>query len=271
MYSVLMSVYDKESPANLSQALYSLSSQTLPPGEIVLVKDGLLTEDLEQVITEFKSRFGLLKVVPIKKNVGLGKALNLGLTKCEFHIVGRMDSDDISLPHRFERQVKWMIENEHVDVLGCWISEFFIDEETIITQRKVPEKHEEIVQFAKSRCPVNHPAVVFKKDAVFRAGGYMHFPFLEDYFLWYRMLKGGAKFYNLQESLLLYRATPEMYKRRGGASYAANELRLFLIMRKDRFISIWKLMFYVPVRLCIRLLPSSIRGIVYNMLRKFNL
>ena len=76
MFSVLLSVYKKEQPTYLRQSLDSLFSQTLPPNEIVLVKDGPLTPELDAVITEYQTRCTILKVIPLTHNQGLGKALN---------------------------------------------------------------------------------------------------------------------------------------------------------------------------------------------------
>lgn len=65
---------------------------------------------------------------------------------------------------------------------------------------------------------------MFRKGAVLAAGGYQHFPLFEDYYLWVRMLMNGAKFYNIQESLLYFRSSSDMFKRRGGLKYVGTEV-----------------------------------------------
>ena len=99
-----MSVYLNETDKNLSESLNSLYNQIDPPEEIILVKDGPLSKDLEDVILNFekiKSKQTLLKIIKIDKNVGLGHALNIGLAHCSYSWIVRMDSDDISMPKRF--------------------------------------------------------------------------------------------------------------------------------------------------------------------------
>src|SRR6056297_3001271 len=98
-YSVLMSIYKKEKPEYFAQSLESMVNQTLMPDEIVIVKDGELTRDLEEVIDRYIDKYpGLFNILPIKENVGLGRALDEGLKHCQNELVARMDTDDISLP-----------------------------------------------------------------------------------------------------------------------------------------------------------------------------
>ena len=95
-FSVLMSVYHKDDPTYLDTALNSLTEQTAVPDEIVLVKDGPVSQQLEEVIDAFHKKFCNLKIVALEKNSGLGNALNQGLKHCSHELVARMDSDDIS-------------------------------------------------------------------------------------------------------------------------------------------------------------------------------
>lgn len=116
------------------------------------------------------------------------------------------------------------------------------------------------------RNPINHPVVMFRKSAVLAAGGYRHFPLLEDYYLWVRMLNSGAKFYNIQESLLYFRFSTAMLERRGGWTYAVNELKFHCEMWKMHFISLGGLVKSTPIHFVIRLLPNYLRLVFY---RKF--
>ena len=107
-FSVILSLYFKEQPSYLIQSLDSIFSQTLLPDEIVLVKDGPLTPELDNIVSEYEKRYNIIKVIPLEKNLGLGKALNEGLKHCSHDLVARMDTDDIAYPNRFEKQVKFM-------------------------------------------------------------------------------------------------------------------------------------------------------------------
>ena len=265
-FSVLLSVYYKESYSAFCKSLDSIFTQTTCPDEVILVEDGLLGSDLNDIISEYSAKYPTLKIIPLPTNQGLGKALNEGLKHCSYDIVARMDTDDIAKPDRFEKQLAVFEKYLDIDVVGAWIDEFEDDISEVKSVRKLPELPDDIRQFAKRRNPINHPVVMFRKSAVLAAGGYQHFPLFEDYYLWIRMLMNGAKFYNIQESLLYFRFSPEMFKRRGGWRYVISELHFLQKMRQMHFISFSEFMQNLFVRFSIRLIPNSLRAIVYTKL-----
>ena len=134
MFSVLLSLYIKEQPSFLKQSLDSLLSQTLQPAEIVLVKDGPLTPELDAVVSDFTKRCASLKVVALPENRGLGRALNEGLKFCSYDLVARMDTDDIAKPDRFEKQVEVFRRNPNIDVCSAWIDEF-VDNQSLLSNK----------------------------------------------------------------------------------------------------------------------------------------
>ena len=230
--------------------------------------DGKLTPELSAVINRYIS-YKIIKIVSLPTNQGLGRALNEGLKHCTYDIVARMDTDDIAKPNRFERQLTILKENPDIDIVGAWIDEFEDDIKNVKSTRRLPQNHDEIYSFAKSRSPLNHPVVMFRKRAVIDAGGYQHFPLFEDYYLWVRMLMNGAKFYNIQESLLFFRFSPEMFKRRGGWKYAITELKFQNKIRKIGFISSPEFFLNVSLRFVARIIPNSFRSWIYkNILRR---
>ena len=265
-FSVLLSVYYKESYSAFCKSLDSIFTQTTCPDEVILVEDGPLGSDLNDIISEYSAKYPTLKIIPLPTNQGLGKALNEGLKHCSYDIVARMDTDDIAKPDRFEKQLAVFEKYSDIDVVGAWIDEFEDDISDVKSVRKLPELPDDIRQFAKRRNPINHPVVMFRKSAVLAAGGYQHFPLFEDYYLWIRMLMNGVKFYNIQESLLYFRFSPEMFKRRGGWRYVISELHFLLKMRQMHFISFSEFMQNLFVRFSIRLIPNSLRTIIYTKL-----
>ena len=264
MFSVLLSLYAKESPTFLASSLDSIFHQTLLPTEIILVKDGPLTAELDAIVSDYAVRYPVLKVVALPQNQGLGRALNEGLKHCSYDIVARMDTDDISKPDRFEKQIAVFRKHPELDLVGAWIDEFEEDIHHVISTRKLPERHEDVMSYATRRNPVNHPVVMFRKSAVLAAGGYQHFPLFEDYFLWVRMLKNGAKFYNIQESLLYFRTSPNMFKRRGGWKYAMDEVRFQNVMRKMKMITWGCFLMNVAIRFPVRIMPNKLREVIYK-------
>lgn len=261
-FSVLLSIYIKEQPVYLKESLDSLFKQTLPPDEIVLVKDGPLTPELDKVITGYQSQHPTLKVIPLSKNQGLGKALNEGLKHCSYDLIARMDTDDIAKPDRFEKQIKVFQEHPEIDICSAWIEEFEGTPDNILATRKLPETHEEILKYAKHRCPINHPVVMYKKSAVLKAGGYNGFP--EDYRLWINMLMTGARFYNIQESLLYFRFSSAMVKRRGGWKYAMADAKSQWDFYRTGFLNLPDLIYNITVRISVRIVPNSLRSFIYK-------
>lgn len=236
-YSVLMSVYHKEKPEYLKQAIESIQAQTFPTDDFVLVCDGPLNEGLDAVIAAKQQEMGdTLNVVRLAKNCGLGNALNEGIKHCKNELVARMDSDDIAYSNRCEKQINVFNTHPEVSICSGVVEEFTTDPAAVDTRRVLPETNAEIVEFAKKRNPFNHPCVMYKKTAVEAVGSYQDFYLLEDYYLWLRMLMAGYQGYNIQESLLHMRAGSDMYLRRAGWKYAKTQAKLFEYMKEQGFI-----------------------------------
>ena len=264
-----MSIYHKESPHYLDRAISSLLKQTKPPSEIVIVLDGPVGPDLENVLARYFSASCIqIKPVHLKKNMGLGIALREGLDACVFPIVARMDADDVALPDRFEKQLAFLEAHPDIDLVGGWIGEFSRNEKSYDTIRKVPDSMEEIVRFAKYRNPINHMTVMFRKKSVQRAGGYRHFPGFEDYGLWVRMIRNGAYLANLPEVLVAARTGDAMIRRRRGWEYARREWRFQRWMKEVGFLSSVEMYRNLSLRVPPRLLPGSLVQRVYSALRK---
>ena len=272
-FSVLMSVYAKEKPEFLYKSIKSLLEQTLLPNEIVLVEDGPLTRELDFVINDICKRNELIKIVKLPQNIGLGGALNEGMKFCSYDYIARMDSDDICFPERFEKQISFLLNNPDIDVLGSWTQEFTEDENgniNYLALKKFPLSVWDNFKFSLSRCPVEHPAVIFKKDAVIKAGGYQKFYLFEDYYLWARMFVKGSKFANIGEPLLYFRMTQDSYRRRGGLKYAKSEAKALSEFRRIGFLSITEYYLALIERIPVRLLPNFIRQLIYRkVLRKY--
>lgn len=268
-FSVLMSLYEKEKPEFFIRAVQSIwDEQSLKPSEIVLVLDGKLTSDLYSALETIKLALGnTLKIVSLETNVGLGKALNFGLEKCSFDLVARMDTDDIACPGRFEEQIN-VIHLQKVDVCGSWVSEFDRNEKEIVSVKRVPETEKDILSFSKLRNPMNHPSVMYKKSVVFAAGGYKHMPYFEDYYLWVRMLKNGAVFYNIQRPLVNMRVGSGQLERRRGRKYMLDEYNFFRTLLKENIFSGYEFFVCIIKRLSIRLLPKTVVKLIYSFLRK---
>lgn len=261
--SVLMSVYGKEKPGYLRAALESLLAQTRLPEEIVLIEDGPLPEDLERVIQDYRHREIPVVTYRFEHNVKLGRALEKGLTLCSNELVARMDTDDIALPDRFLIQYSYMMEHTDIAACGGWMEEFN-DAGTYSRIKKMPENPDEIAMYTKYRNPLNHMTVMFRKAEVLKAGNYRHFPYLEDYDLWIRMLAGGCRFYNIPKVLVRMRNNEAVYARRGGMAY----FRIYKNLRKEqRSLKMLSAPQYLKAMILtagITLQPSAFRKVLYQ-------
>lgn len=269
-YSVLMSVYHKEKPEYLKQAIESIQTQTLSTNDFVLVCDGPLNEQLDGVIATKQQEMGeSLNVVRLAKNGGLGNALNEGIKHCKNELVARMDSDDIAYPDRCEKQIAVFNIHSEVSICSGIVEEFTTDPNTVDTRRVLSETNAEIVEFAKKRNPFNHPCVMYKKSAVEAVGSYQDFYLLEDYYLWLRMLMAGYRGYNIQEPLLHMRAGSDMYLRRAGWKYAKTQAKLFKYMKDSGFIGNGQYIKSCVIRSGSALAPNWLRKFMFEkVLRK---
>ncbi|SDP89185.1 Glycosyl transferase family 2 [Eubacterium maltosivorans] len=236
-FSVLISVYKNDNPKYFKLALESIINQTVKPGEIVLVIDGPVSQSILQIINDTKKSFTMLKKVQLENNMGLGIALQKGLEHCQYELVARMDSDDISVPDRFAQQLEIFMNNKNLSIVGGFVDEFEKDPKKIITQRIVPLEDKDIKRFMTRRNPMNHPTVMFKKQAVLEAGNYQDWHYNEDYYLWIRMSQKGCQFKNINKVLVHMRVGEGMYNRRGGKKYFKSQAKLFEYMKKENIIS----------------------------------
>lgn len=265
-YSVLMAVYAKEDPAHFQTAIDSMLQQTVPPAQLVLVCDGPLTTELDSVI---QSRADRLDVVRLPQNRGLGEALRTGLLHCRCALVARMDSDDISLPDRCEKQLAAFAADSDLAIVSGVIEEFTFDPEQPVSKRVVPLTHDAIVTYSKRRCPFNHPCVMFKKQAVLDAGNYNNdYVYNEDYDLWMRMLANGVKTANLPDVLLQQRSSSAQIQRRGGKSYAKSFFALRKAFLQNGWISRKDFIYSAYPQYIVSRMPNGMRGMVYRVVRR---
>ncbi|WP_108802671.1 glycosyltransferase [Aquimarina sp. Aq107] len=263
-FSVLISVYKGDDALFLKQALESIwDYQNCKPNEIVIIKDGKLTLELDSIVDNFAKKAPVV-LFALDENKGLGEALRIGVGKCQYKWIARMDSDDIAHPDRFNRQFAFLKNNESIDVLGSLIQEFTGSLENLTSTRVVPERHLEIRQRHKLKNAVNHVTVIINKEKLLSSGNYQSMLFFEDYFLWARMMMNKCKFYNLQESLVYVRVGNDMIGRRKGFFYAKNEMIFYKSLFKINFLTFLEFIKAVMFRVPLRFLPRNILSFFYK-------
>ncbi|NYG20527.1 glycosyltransferase involved in cell wall biosynthesis [Agromyces hippuratus] len=265
-FSLLMPVYRGDDPGHFSKAFSSsVGEQTVKPAQVVLVQDGPVGDELAAAI----DRAVESSPVPVTRhrideNVGLARALDIGLSLSEHEIIARMDADDISLPERFARQLP--VVEGGVDLVGTGMFEFLDDGGAIVARRTPRTGHEEIARYARFHDPFSHPTVMYRRSAVQRAGGYQPLGLMEDYWLFARMIDAGASVDNIPDPLVMYRVGAGAYARRGGRAQWRSELELQRALRGIRFTSRWEYLRNVSVRGVYRFVPEGVRKVAYRRL-----
>lgn len=261
-----MSVYKNDNPEYFRSALESILNQTVPPNEIVLTIDGPIPDTIESVLQEY-TKNEIIKIVRSEKNQGLGLAHAMGVENCSNELIGIMDSDDFSVPQRFELQLKYMVEHPESDLLGGQIEEFIDTQNNIVGKRNVPLDNKSIYKYLKYRQPLNHMTFFFKKNKVMEVGNYEHWHLDEDYFLICKMAKAKMIFANLPDTLCYVRVGKEMYARRGGYKYFLSEKKLQDWMLKNKIINLPVYLLNVAVRFCMQVVISNkLRGFLFKVL-----
>lgn len=266
-FSVLMTVYAKEKPSFLDQALKSIENQTVKPLKIIIVEDGPLPDSLNKVIQRHQLMYeNMYQVIKLPQNVGRGLASRRGIEEVRTEWVARMDSDDVSVPYRFELQLKAITEHPNVVVVGGVVEEFAGSINNIVGIKKVPLHNDEIINYANYRNPINNPTVMFRKQSLIEIGNYSSLNILEDYDLWVRFISNGYELMNIDSTLVRMRVNEGMYKRRGGIKFLCTYIRM-----KNKWhgmgVGTYKTTIISDsVMLVNTLLPEGLRKILYQKL-----
>lgn len=264
-YSVLMSVYSKEDPVHFTAAIQSMLDQTVVTDDFVVVCDGPLTAELNTVLDTFVSRYpGLFQIVRLPRNVGVGLAAKAGLAACRNDLIAKMDSDDISLPERCEKQLLCFAAKPDLILLGGVIEEFDNQTGQTVSVRVPPENNDEIRRYARRRSPVNNVTAMYRKSAALAVGGYRDLRRAEDYDLYLRMLIHGCYAENLPDTLVRVRMDADAHRRR--VSWSA--LKGFCETRwhawRSGYSSLADLLICLGGQLFLLLCPGSIQQIMYK-------
>lgn len=266
-FSVLMSLYIKEKANYLQQCMESLFRQTILPNEIVIVYDGPVTHEVNEVVEIYRRNYpDIIHVVKNKENKGLGPALADGVLACKYDLIARMDTDDIAREDRFEKQLYFFVNNPGLDICGSHIIEFEGKINNELSRRMVPLTHKDIAIYQKERSAFNHVTVMFRKKAVIDAGNYEDCPLMEDDMLWIRMLQSGATCCNVDDFLVYVRTGKAMIMRRGGWDYYKKYKEGRRRIYKTGYISYVTYMKTLAVQFIVANLPAKIRLFIFTHL-----
>jgi glycosyltransferase involved in cell wall biosynthesis len=236
--SVILPVFNAEK--YVSEAVNSILNQTYTDFELVAIDDGS-TDNSLNILKSFDDP----RVIIIQNdgNLGLIKTLNKGIELAKGEYLARMDADDISMPKRFEKQVKLLDGNPDIGVCSTWIDFFGDDNETI----RFPVDHKEIFFRFLLGVQVGHANSVIRRDLLKNLNIRYDSNFLhsEDTNLWVSLLP-YTRFTNIPEVLYRYRKYKEqvtqVYTKEVNDSFHRainihfrNILKLFSISCDDTF------------------------------------
>lgn len=270
-FSVITSVYKNDNALFVKDALDSmLVDQTIKPTEIILVRDGIVPKALESLLCKYESEYkDLIKIIRLEQNKGLGNALKIGVENAQNDLIARMDSDDLCLRNRFEKQLAYFQNNPECDILGGQMTEFIDTPDNICGKRLVPISNEDIYSYMKNRCALNHVTVMFRRKSIISVGNYQDWFWNEDYYLWIRMMLANCKFANLPDVLVNVRSGLDQYSRRGGIKYFKSEIGIKRLMLKKGLISYPIYLKNYIMRFIVQILmPNKIRGWIFRNLAR---
>jgi glycosyltransferase involved in cell wall biosynthesis len=263
--SMLVRIYRNDTVTDFDLTMESLLKQTSVLEEIVVVRDGPVPEILTTTLEQWRVRHPETVVIErLAENRGAGGALRAGVEAARAPFVGVLDTGDVATGNRIETQREFLRENPDIDVVGGYLAEFERTPSNVVGKRRVPTDPSEIRTYAKSRCPMNQTTVLFRKAAVVGVGNYRLMPQMEDYDLWVRMLNDGRKLANIPSVLAKARVDSGMYARRGGLQYLKEEVALQRRFVRYGFVSSLRAMSNIAVRIPVRLLPTTIRKVIYT-------
>lgn len=195
--TVLMPVYNSEN--YLKESIEGVLNQTFKDFEFLIINDGSTDRSVEIIQSYDDDR---IRFINNQDNKFYMKRLNEGIEIAQGKYIARMDSDDICLPERLQKQVEVLDKNPDVGIVGTFWQMFGSRDNLV----EVPQNHDDIKVFSIFHSPFGHPTVMFRKSMFneFSLRYSEDFPFAEDYELWTRALKyfKGA---NINEVLLNYR------------------------------------------------------------------
>jgi glycosyltransferase involved in cell wall biosynthesis len=262
--TVLMAVYNDEK--FVKEAINSVLSQLKEDMELLIIDDHS-TDKSSEILKDFAEQYSRIRLIRNQENKGLGYCLALGTQKARGKYIMRMDGDDICLCDRFTKQINFLEENPHIDILGGGAIEIDENEKQGVI-RQMPLSHEEIMKVIWAN-PFIHSTVAFRREKILNVGNYnAKIRRRQDYDLWFRCAKQGLRFSNLGESLIYYRFTANSQKKQR-LSQAIDQAKIGWKGCQMLNLPLWQYL-AVGVPIIRALFPPSASHLIYRALGVFD-
>lgn len=271
-YTYVTTVYGGSRISDMLEATNSMLAQTCSPSEVVIVIDGPIPAEVDEGVERMRALVSnecAARVQRLERNVGPGLAGQCGIDLASHELVARLDSDDLALPERIEREMAVFAEHPELCSVGTWVREFDDSGRGRPSVVELPETPGQISAYARRRCPCRQSSLLYRKSAILAVGGYRSLRIAEEWDLYNRLIKAGYRCWNIPEPLVLMRTDPSYFARRGGASYARDILAFKWGMLRRRETDPLSFAVSAGSSLVASLVPNSVRSALYrNLLRR---
>jgi glycosyltransferase involved in cell wall biosynthesis len=267
--SVVMACYAGDKIHAVKAAVDSVLAQSVSFEEFIIVLDGPVLSEVSEYLSDLEYSESKVKLVYLPKNSGVAVARNTGMSLSKGDYIAIMDSDDILLPQRLEKQLEAIVKNQ-VDAVWGLQSEFVDGSGNSAGEKLCPEYHDEIIKALKFRCLLSDPTTFIRRECFLETGGYGDLRFIGmDHMFFLNLYLNGFKFYCVQEVLINVRVSPEQRKRRGGFKLLKTDFALRKWMLKKRIITMIQFLMQLSLYTVFRLIPNFFRDLIYKkFLRK---
>jgi glycosyltransferase involved in cell wall biosynthesis len=267
-FAVMLCLYKNNTADEVREAVRSgVLEQTHRPLEVIVVFDGPVPVQVREVIEELEGRIAVTKIV-FPENRGHGEARAAAINACPYPWIGIIDSDDISLPARFELLAGAIAAHPQTAVIGGALREFRhrAGRHELGALRSFPETPQDVRRYIRTRSPFAQPTVMLSVAAIRGAGNYQTWFNNEDYHLWIRLVAMGYELRNIPDVVLFFRINPDLFKRRGGIKYWWNEVRLQWFSLRHGTTTVPSFVIGALARFVVQVgLPSRARQEFYRM------
>lgn len=264
---VIMSLYKNDVLEYVNPAIDSVLSQCYSDFDFYIQYDGSVQQDVDNYLLNINDE--RIHICTRSENKGLAYSLNELLEKVilmDYKYIARMDADDISMPDRFEKQIRYMDEHPECDAVGTWAIEIKADGSEFY-RKQMPVTHEECYNFFMKRDCMIHPTVMFRRSYIEKAGLYsIDTYFGEDTMMWAQGFANGCKFANIPEFLFKFRLNDDFFNRRRGWKHAKGILTLRWKVNKMLHYPL-KAYLYAIAYAGAKMMPTSILNLIYRKAR----
>ncbi len=235
LISVILPVYNAN--GYLPLAIESILAQTYKNFELIAIDDGSTDNSLD-ILKKYAKKDSRIKVLHNKRNLNIANSLNIGIKHAKGQFIARMDADDISLPHRFQKQIHFLLKHPEIVILGGQVRTIDVNGKAL-GRKLFPVLDNEIRESLYTSNPIQHPTAIINKFLLPKNFSWYNpsLPPAEDYDLFFRLGQYG-KYHNLNKFVLKYR----QYL---GSNTFKNPIKTFNVTQKVRKLAVNKYG-YVP-------------------------